>query len=79
MSTGPTSVLAALSSAPPVEVVPDVELDQADEVVPVEVDVVELCATDVTPGPVENAGGFSLLHADARAAAASRRWRTRAG
>jgi len=59
--------LAVLSS-PPLEVELDVEVDVVE--LP---ELLDVCATEVTPGPVENAGGLSVPQASARAAARARR------
>ncbi|MBZ5709334.1 hypothetical protein [Nannocystis pusilla] len=67
----PAVLAAPLSSAPP-----DVEVDDDEpaELVDVEVDASGV-VTDVTPGPVENAGGVSVPQASAAAATASARRR----
>jgi len=64
----PELLVAALSSAPPLVEV-DVEVDVV--VLP---ELLDVCATEVTPGPVENAGELSAPQPRAaRAAARPRR------
>ncbi|MFZ6179870.1 hypothetical protein [Nannocystis pusilla] len=67
----PAVLAAALSSVPPDIEVDDEPTELMDEV---EVDASGV-VTDVTPGPVENAGGVPVPQARAAAATASARRR----